>query len=142
MAAKSTTHANSLLKLIYQAIAYAGLADNAASAPVTNLSVALHTSSPGAGGNQSTSEIAYTGYARVNVVRSAVGWTVTGNSVSPTSAINFGSKTAGTDATVTHVSVGTGVSNAMLHYGTLTPALLVQNGVAPQIPTTSAITEE
>lgn len=40
-----------------------------------SLYVSLHTADPGAGGNQTTSECAYTGYARVAVSRTS-GWTV------------------------------------------------------------------
>lgn len=70
-----------------------------------SLYVALHTSDPGEAGNQSTSEAAYTGYARVAVARSAGGWTVAGNTISNTAIITFGTSTVGTP-TITHFSVG------------------------------------
>ena len=89
---KSDTFENDFLKLIFNAVGIANLADNAAASPLANLYVSLHTADPGEGGNQSTSEIAYTGYARVPVARSAAGWVVTGNSVSPAAAINFPSE--------------------------------------------------
>ena len=60
-------------------LAIANLADNAASSPLTNLYVALHTADPGESGTQSTNEISYTSYARVAVARSSAGWTVTGS---------------------------------------------------------------
>lgn len=41
-----------------------------------NLYISLHTSDPGATGDQTTNEATYTSYARVAVVRSASGWTV------------------------------------------------------------------
>jgi hypothetical protein len=47
------------------------------------LQVSLHTADPGPSGNQTTSEVAYTGYARVAVNRAndgTAGWTVTTNS--------------------------------------------------------------
>lgn len=139
--AKSNAAAEAILKLIYQAVAWADMAQDDGSTPATNITVALHTSDPGAAGTQSTNEISYTGYSRVNVVRSAVGWTVTGNSVSPAAAITFGEMTAGAGGTVTHFSTGNGVSNFMLHHGTVTPNVVVTNGVIPQLTTASAITE-
>ena len=60
----STTFANDLLKLIFNATPIANIADNAVTAPLTTVTMALHTDDPGAGGTQSTNEVAYTGYAR------------------------------------------------------------------------------
>lgn|SRR5262245_12297604 len=138
---KSSAFDTDLLELIFNATTIANIADNAASAPAANLTVALHTADPGAGGNQSTNEISYTGYARVNVVRSSSGWTVTGGSVSPAANIDFGTMTAGAGGTVTHFSVGTGVSNAMLYSGPVTPNITVTNGVTPRISSASTIVE-
>src|SRR5574340_1328219 len=81
--AKGTTFDNDLLKLIFQATGIANMADNASVSPLTNLYVSLHTADPGAAGNQTTNEVAYTSYARVAIARTSAGWTVTSNSVSP-----------------------------------------------------------
>lgn len=107
---KSDTFRNDILKLIFQATAIANLADNAASSPLTNLYVALHTADPGTAGGQTTSECAYTSYARVAVARSGSGWTVTGNSVSPAAAITFPAATGGSE-TATMFSVGVAASS-------------------------------
>ena len=140
--ALGNTFENDIAKLIFQAVAIANIADNAATSPLTNLYVALHTADPGEAGDQTTSEIAYTGYARVAVVRSAAGWTVTNNSVSPAAAITFGAMTAGVGGTVTHASVGVAASAAskILVYGTVTPNISVVSGVTASLPTTTAIT--
>ena len=69
----TTTWANDLLKLLFQAVLLANIADNAATSPLTLLYISLHTADPGAAGAQNTSEAAYTGYARVAVARSATG---------------------------------------------------------------------
>ena len=74
---KSNTFENDLLQLIFNATAIANIADNAASSPLTQLFVALHTADPGETGVQNTSETAYTGYARVAVNRNSGAWTVT-----------------------------------------------------------------
>ena len=109
---KSTTTNNDLLKLIFNATAIANIADNAATAPLTSLYVALHTADPGAGGTQATSEIAYTSYARVAVARTTGGWTAsTASSTSPVAAITFPAGTGGT-GTATFFSIGVAVSGA------------------------------
>lgn len=101
------TTENDLLRLIYNATAIANLADNAATSPLTQLAVALHTADPGEAGTMLTSEVAYTGYARVNVNRNSGGWTVTNNSVSPTANIDFPQRTdSGAAVVATHFSVG------------------------------------
>lgn len=143
MPGKSDTFENDLLKLIFNATAVANMADNAATSPLTNLFVALHTADPGEAGTQSTNEVAYTSYARVSVARTTGGWTVTGNSVSPVATINFPACTGGT-ATATHFSVGVASSGAtkVLYSGTLTPNISISTGVTPQITTASTITED
>jgi len=103
---------NDLQKLIYQAVAIANLADNAAASPLTNIQVALHTAFPTLAGDQTNSEIVYTGYARVAVARTSGGWTVTTNSVSPVAAVTFGQMTAGAGGTATHASTGFAASSA------------------------------
>ena len=143
MAGKSDTFENDLLKLIFQATAIANMADNAASSPLTNLYVALHTADPTDAGVQNASEATYTGYARVAVARTAGGWTVTGSSVSPAAAISFGACTAGTN-TITHWSVGVASSGAtkILYAGAVTPSISVSAGVTPQLTTASTVTED
>jgi hypothetical protein len=108
---KSDTFRNDILKLIFNATAIANISDNAAASPLTNLHVALHSADPGNSGDQTTSEVAYTGYGRVAVARTSGGWTVTANNVSPVATIGFGACTAGS-ATATWFSVGVASSGA------------------------------
>lgn len=140
---KGDTFENDLCKLIFNATAIANIADNAASSPLTNLSVALHTADPGETGNQSTSEAAYTSYVRVSVARTSGGWTVTNNSVSPVAAITFAAGTGGS-GTVTYFSVGPtgGGSTKILYSGTVSPNIVTGNGITPQLTTATAITED
>lgn len=140
---KSNAFENALLQLIFNATAIANLADNAASSPLTNLYVSLHTADPGEAGNQSTNEAAYTSYARVAVARTSGGWTVTNNSVSPVANIDFPAATGGT-ATITYFGVGSASSGSgVLYYsGTVTPSISVTSGVTPRLTTASTITEE
>lgn len=141
---KGDTWENDVLKLLFNATAIGNIADNAATSPLTVLYVSLHTADPGEAGNQTTSEIAYTGYARVSVARTSGGWTITNNSVSPTSVISFGQMTAGAGGTATYACVGSASSGTgkILYSGALSPTISVTNGVTPQISTSSAITED
>jgi hypothetical protein len=140
---KSDTYENDLVKLLFNATAIANVADNAASSPLTQLAVALHTADPGEAGTQSTSETSYTGYARVNVNRNSGGWTVTGNSASPAAVIEFGECTVGTP-TLTHGSVGRtgGGATEIFYSGAITPNIAVVVGTIPRIGTTSTFTED
>ena len=141
---KGDTFENDLLKLIFNATAIANIADNAATSPLTDLYVSLHTADPGETGNQSTSETAYTGYARVAVARTSGGWTVTTNSVSPAANIDFGECTASPGGAITHFGVGVASSGAtkLLYSGTVSPNITMATGVIPRLKTTSAITED
>lgn len=139
---KGAIFESDLLKLIFNAVAIAGIADNAA-APLTALYLSLHTADPGNAGNQNTSETAYIGYARVAVNRTSGGWVVTGSSVSPAANIDFGSCTASPGGAVTHAAIGTDASGAgkILYSGALTPSITMATGFAPRIPPSSTITE-
>lgn len=141
---KGNTFENDLLKLIFNATAIADLAADDQSSPLTVLYVSLHTGDPGEAGAQNTSEIAYTGYARVAVNRNSGGWTVTAASVSPAANIDFGPMTAGAGGTVTHFAIGTLSSGAgiLLYSGAVTPNIVVANGVTPRLTTATAITED
>ena len=140
---KSDTFENDLMKLIFNATAITGLADNAASSPVTNLYVSLHTADPGEAGTQTTNEATYTSYARVAVARTSSGWTVTNNSVSPVATISFPAATGGSE-TLTHFAVGTASSSTgkVLYKGSISPTIAVTTGVTPQLTTSSTISED
>jgi len=139
--AKGATFDNDWLKLIFSGTSIANLADNTATAPLTNLYVALHTADPTAAGTQASNEITYTSYARVAVARPA-GWTVTGASVSPAATITFPAGTGGS-GTAAFWSVGVASSGAtkILYSGAVSPTIVTGNGVTPQLTTATVITE-
>lgn len=149
MAGKTDVFENDFLKLVFNGTAIANIADNAASAPLTNLYLSLHVGDPtdAAASGQSTNETTYTGYARVAVARTTGGWTVTTVSgvttVSPVANITFGQCTAGS-ASITHVGIGTASTGTgkLLFSGALSPAISVAVGVVPQLTTASTITED
>ena len=86
---KSLTAASNILKIQLTATAWANVADNAASSPLTSLYLSLHTADPGTAGSQLTNETAYTNYVRVAVARTSGGWTVTSNSAVNTALVQF-----------------------------------------------------
>lgn len=145
MAGKTDVFENDLLKLIFHGIAIANIADNAASSPITSLYLSLHTADPtdAAASGQQTNEATYTGYARVGLVRSAAGWTITGNSMSPVANVEWPICTAGTES-ATHVGIGTAASGAgkLLYSGAVTPAIAIAPGVTPRMTTASTLTED
>lgn len=132
---------NGLLLLLFNATTFANVAINATSSPITNIQVSGHTADPGEAGDQTTSESAYTSYARVAVARTSGGWTVTANSVSPVASITFPAGTGGS-GTMTHFGLGTANTGAgvLLVSGTVTPNIVCGNGVTPSFTTASAIT--
>lgn len=129
---KSLAFSNALLALIFNGTPIPNIADNAASGPLVNLYVALHTADPGAGGNQQTSEAAYTGYARQPVARSNLGFTVSTNFATLNNNVIFPAPT-GNNETITHFSIGTSVSGAgeILYSGQLANPINTVTGIAP-----------
>lgn len=146
---KSDSWENALLLLLFNNTNAANIGDATGlrgSTTVGSLYFSLHTADPGDAGTQSTSEVSYTGYARVAVNRAsgAGGFAVTGNSVSPVSNVDFPSSTGGTGGTVTYFGIGTAASGAgvLLYSGTISPNIVVSNGVQPRLTPASAITED
>ena len=140
MSGTNSTFANTLLALLFNATAIANVADNAASSPITSVYVSLHTADPG-NGNQTTSEAAYTSYARVGVVRTSAGWAVSTNTVSPVATISFPAATGGSE-TETYAGLGQAASGSTLLFfaGAISPTISVSNGVTPQLSTSSQLT--
>lgn len=138
----TTAFANSILGLIFNGSAVPSIALNATATPATNLFVSLHSSDPGAAGNQTSNELSYTGYARATIARSSGGWTLTSNVINPASQINFLQCTGGS-GTVAFWGIGLSSSGAgtLICSGSVSPNIAVVNGVTPQLTTASTITE-
>jgi hypothetical protein len=144
MAGFGSTFCNDLLKGILQAVAIANLFDNAATSPITNTYLSLHTATP-ASGNQTTSEAAYTSYARQALIRSTStpGFTISTNVATLAASTSFPASTGSPSETETFAGVGKAVSGAteLYFYGSLSPTISVlAAGVTPQILNTSTIT--
>lgn len=135
------TFKNDLLKLIFNAVAIANIADNASASPLTNLYLSLHTADVGDAGTQATNEVTYPSYARVALVRTAGGWTVVDNVVSPAANVDFPVGTGG-GGTATHFAVGVAASGAgkVIAKGTIDPDIVCGNGIRPQLTTGTTLT--
>jgi len=142
MSISNTTEA-ALLALIFNATAWANYAQNNATSPETNIVLALHTADPGDAGTMATTEAAYTSYARVNVLRTSGGWTVSGTApteAKPVANIDFPAGTGGGE-TVTHFSTGksAGGAAAILFSGLVSPSITTGSGITPRLTTATSI---
>lgn len=129
MAAFTTQSANDVLNYLLRNVAPSW--DGA-----TTLYMSLHTGTIGAGGDQTTNEVTYTGYARVAVARNSSGtFTAAASGASESNAIvQFGNPTAGSFPIVaTHVAIGESASGAgtAIQYTTLNSALTINLNVQP-----------
>jgi hypothetical protein len=132
---KSTNTCNNFLALLYNATAWANIADNASSSPATNIYIALATASYSPSSTMSSNETAYTNYARQTVARTTGGWTApSGGATSNVAAIEF-PQCGVTGATITSACAGktTGASD-IYHYGDLNSPIAVSNQIQPRFP--------
>src|SRR3569833_26029 len=141
MAAKGNSLSTSILDLLLNATAITNVAQNGVS-PLTVLYLSLHTASPGATGNQTTSEAAYTSYARQSVARTSSGFTVGTASATLTAAVSFPAATGGSE-TETFFGLGTASSGVgiLWYFGPISPTIAVSSGVTPQLTTGTTISE-
>jgi hypothetical protein len=143
---KSNAWETALLQLLFNNTNAANIGDATGlrgSSTAGSLYISLHTADPGEAGDQTTSEAAYTSYARVAVARSGAGFTVTANSVSPAANIDFPAGTGGS-GTATYWGVGTSPSGAgvLLYSGAISPSIVMGNGITPRLTTASTVTED
>lgn len=133
MAALTTQSANDLLNYILRNVApsWGGTG---------TLYLSLHTGTIGAGGDQTTNEVAYTGYSRIAVTRTSSGaFTAAASGAAENNALlQFGNPTAGAfPITVTHVALGENPSGAgtVIEFTALNSPLIVNLNVQPQFAT-------
>ncbi|CAB4139722.1 hypothetical protein UFOVP353_2 [uncultured Caudovirales phage] len=131
MAALTTQSANDVLNYILRNVApsWGG---------ASTLYMSLHTGTIGAGGNQTTNEVSYTGYARVAVTRNSSGTftAASGGASDNGAAITFGNPTAGTfPITATHIALGENASGTgtVIEYTALTDSLVINLNVQPNL---------
>lgn len=126
MAGKSNSFENSLQLLMFNNTNAANIGDATGlrgSSTAGSFYFSLHTADPGEAGTQSTSEIAYTSYARVAVARSNAGFTITNNEVVNAANVSFPAPT-GANSTALFWGLGTASSGAgvLLYSGPLATA--------------------
>lgn len=123
---KGNTTENDFLEYTFKATAFSWNGN-------TNLYIALHTADPGEGGNATTSECAFGGYARATVSRSGTGWTVSGNTASNAGTISFPECSSGSE-TVQYISITTASSGTsqILYSGALSASRSVSSGITLQ----------
>lgn len=132
---KSTASSNNILALIYNATAWANIADNASASPTTNIYMALATASYSAASTGSSNETVYTNYARQAVPRTTSGWDVpSGGATANAAAIEYPQRGV-TGATITSACTAkaTGASD-IFHYGDLNSPIAVSNQIQPRFP--------
>ena len=122
-----------IMQLVFENTNYALIGDATGLRGSTTAGVfyiSLHTADPGEAGSQTTSESAYTNYARVSVARAAAQWAHASGVTDNDSAITFAACGA-TGSTITHFGIGTDTSGTgnLLFSGT--SSLTVSNGVTP-----------
>jgi hypothetical protein len=134
---------NQLLALIFLGTAIPNVADNAATDPLTDLYLSLHTADPGEAGAQNTTEAAYTSYARVAVPRTTSGFTTPAGGATNLAALrDFPTGTVDDGEECTHFAVGTDAAGAgqIIMSGTLTPSVNTGIGVIPRMTTATSFT--
>jgi hypothetical protein len=142
---KAASFCNDVLALILNGTAIANIAQNNGTSPDTSFYFSLHTANPGTNDSQLTSEISYTGYARVAVPRTTSGFGAPSGGVAAlASDKDFPVSGGGTGGTVTHVGLGRLATTAgkMLYSGVASPNITVANGTIPRINGTTTTVAE
>jgi hypothetical protein len=141
MASKTTQSANDVLNYMLR---------NAAPSwdGSTTLYLALHTGAVGLGGDQTSNEVAYTGYGRIAILRNnSTGEFTTSVAASSSNQnlLQFGNATAGSfPITATHASIGENASSTgtVIATGALASPLVINLNINPQFPIGSVIVQE
>ena len=132
---KKDAFETNLLQLIFNNTNLANIGDTTGLRGATaagNFWVALYTAAPT--DSAAGTETVYTNYARVAVVRSGSGWTVSGNNASNTAAITF-PQCGATGATLAAFAICKGdveTTDDAIYWGDLTSNLAVSSGVTPE----------
>ena len=131
---KPTETCNNILALIFNATAWADIAENDTSGPLANLYIALYTADPGVGGDPRTNEATYTGYARKAVARTTAGWLAPSSGVTKNTALAQFVECSGGSNVITHVAIVTTASGDgdVLYSGELASPRTISSGIQPQ----------
>jgi hypothetical protein len=95
---KTNAFAQDVLNYFFRAIAPSGYG--------ANLWLSLHTSTPGAAGNQTTNEATFAGYARISIPRDNTGFAITAQTIRNIAELRWPAITSGAQK-ITHFGIGT-----------------------------------
>lgn len=132
------TAESDLLSLVFKNVSWANVGNAGGllqSTVAGSFFIGLSTGTLSGTSTQTTTEAAYTSYARVAVARSGSGWTVTGSA--PTTAENAAAVTfpacTGSSETETYAVIGRDSSGAgeVIFWGALSSSLAVSSGITP-----------
>ncbi len=132
---KSTAASNNILNLMYRAVAWANVADNAASSPITVVQLAFATASYTISSTLATAEATYTNYVRPTVPRTTGGWdAASGGAIANTNPVE-GTQCGVTGNTLTSAATGKGAgAGEVWHYGDLNAPIADSNQIQPRFP--------
>jgi len=142
---KSTSVCDSIIDLIFHGTAWADIAENDSSTPLTSYWIGLHTANPGVGGSQLTSEATYGSYARKEVTRNIGGWeNSSGGETSNAAILQFIEATAGATNEIQYISIGKASSGAglVLYVGELASYRTISEGIQPQFNANALVVRE
>jgi 3-oxoacyl-(acyl-carrier-protein) synthase len=130
---------DAILRLVLHGTAWTGIAQNHSS-PLATLWFALYIADPGEAGTATTSETAYTGYARRPFDRDTDGFTIPGGAgATLTSNVDFAECTASPGAAITHAAIVDSASGAgnIIASGALSSSITMAVGTAPRLKATT-----
>ena len=130
---KSASACNSLLALLYNATAWADVAENDSSSPATVIQIPLATASYSDSSTLASNETAYTDYVRQTLPRTTSGFTApSGKATSNAAAVDYPACGA-TGATIVAAAAGIGAGAGIpFHYGDLNSPITVSNLIQPR----------
>lgn len=131
---KGTATCNNFLKLLYNATAWADVAENDSSSPMTAVEMALATASYSASSTLASNETSYTNYARQSIARTTGGWTAaSGGQTENVAAVEY-PQCGASGNTITSAATGKpgGGAAEIFHYGDLNASIAVSNQIQPR----------
>ena len=131
---KGTATCNNFLKLLYNATAWADVAQDDGSSPIATIEVALATASYAGASTLASNEATYTNYARQSTARTTGGWTAaSGGATDNVAAIEF-PQCGASGNTITSAATGKpgGGAAEIFHYGDLNASIAVSNQIQPR----------
>jgi hypothetical protein len=131
---KATVTCNNFLALLYNATAWANIADNASGTPITTISIRLATASYAVGSTGSSNEATYTNYALQTVARAtgAGGWNAPATrATSNVSQITFPQCGASGNTITSACTCKASGASDIFHYGDLNSPIAVSNLIQP-----------